>query len=82
MEEDIEHFISKICSCVKKKPAHIKPVAPFGTVTTIQPMETVSIEFLHLHYYSGGYDKKQQETKYHVLHQKGYSMTLSKMSHA
>ena len=47
MVVDIVHFVTRICSCVKKKPPYIKPVALLGTITTTQPMEIVSIDFLH-----------------------------------
>ena len=54
MGEDIVHFVTRICSCVK--PPHINPVAPFGTITTTQPMEIVSIDFFNLNQCSGGYE--------------------------
>ena len=56
MEEDIAHFVTRICSCVKKKLPHVKPVAPFGTITITQTMEIVSIDFLHLDHLSGNYE--------------------------
>ena len=56
MEEDIVHAVTRICSCVKRKRLHIKPVAPLGTITTTQPMEIVSIDFLHLDHFSGDYE--------------------------
>ena len=91
MGEDIVNFATRICSCVKKKPPHIKPVAPLGTITTTQPMEIVSIDFLHLDQCSGGCEYLVMVTdhctcytqayptrnKHHVMQQKGYSMTSS-----
>ena len=56
MKEDRVHFITRICSCVTKKPLHIKLVSPLGTITTTQPMEIVSIDFLHLDQCSDGYE--------------------------
>ena len=32
------HFFIRICSCVKDKPPHIKPVAPLGIITITHPM--------------------------------------------
>ena len=44
MEEEILHFVTIICSCVKKTPPHIKPVASLGTITSTQSVETVSTD--------------------------------------
>ena len=56
MEEDIIQFVTRIWSCFKKKPPHIRPVAPLETITTTQPMEIPSIDFLRLAQCSGAYE--------------------------
>ena len=48
MEEDIHYFITKLCSCVKKKKPHIQKVAQMQTFTSSSPLELVSVDFLHL----------------------------------
>ena len=72
MEEDIVHFIIRICSCVKKKPPHIKPVFPLGTITTTQPMEIVSIDFFHLDQCSVGCESLLMATDHFTCYTKAY----------
>ena len=49
-------FFTRICSCIKRKALHIKPVAALGTSNTTQAMEIVSIDFFCLDHCSGGYE--------------------------
>ena len=69
MEEDI---CPRICSCVKKKPLHIKPAGPLGTITTTQPMEIVSIDFFHLDQCSGSYEYLLVATYYCTRYTQAY----------
>lgn len=56
MQADIEHYVTKTCSCVKqKKPAH-ETRAPLTNIVTTQPFELVCIDFLHLDRCKGGYE--------------------------
>uniref|UniRef100_A0A8C7HDT1 Gypsy retrotransposon integrase-like protein 1 n=1 Tax=Oncorhynchus kisutch TaxID=8019 RepID=A0A8C7HDT1_ONCKI len=56
MQSDIEHYVTKTCSCVKqKKPAHATR-APLTNIVTTQPFELVCIDFLHLDRCKGGYE--------------------------
>ena len=55
MEDDITHFVTKICSCVKRKKPHIVPVAPMHTFSSAAPLEFIGLDFLHLDTCSGGY---------------------------
>ena len=55
MEKDIDHFVKKVCYCIKRKAPHILPKAPLGTITSTRPMQIVGIDFMHLDTCSGGY---------------------------
>ena len=48
MVYDVAHFISKACSCVKKKRPSKLDVAPFQCIITSAPMELICLDFLHL----------------------------------
>ena len=56
MYSDIEHFVSRVCTCLKdRRPvAHTKD--PLQPITSSAPFEIVSIDFLHLEQSSGGYE--------------------------
>lgn len=56
MEDDITHFVTKVCPCLKQKQPSLSTRAPLHTVTTSYPFELVSIDFLHLEPSSGGYE--------------------------
>ena len=56
MERYIETYISEQCSCLaSKKPARL-PRAPMQSISTSEPFELVSIDFLHLERCKGGYE--------------------------
>ena len=55
MEDNVTHFVTKICSCVKRKKPHIVPVAPMETFSSAAPLELIGLYFLHLDTGSGGY---------------------------
>ena len=73
--EDIIHFVTRICSCVKKKPPHIKPVAPIRTITTTLPMEIVRIDFLYLGHCFGGYECLLVVTEHFTWYMLAYPIT-------
>ncbi|KAL9964944.1 hypothetical protein ACROYT_G028661 [Oculina patagonica] len=56
MEDDITHFVTKVCSCLKQRQPNLSTRAPLHSVTTSYPFELVSIDFLHLEPSSGGYE--------------------------
>ena len=56
MEDDITHFVTKVCPCLKQKQPNLSTRAPLHSVTTSYPFELVSIDFLHLEPSSGGYE--------------------------
>uniref|UniRef100_A0A3P9MPA9 Gypsy retrotransposon integrase-like protein 1 n=1 Tax=Oryzias latipes TaxID=8090 RepID=A0A3P9MPA9_ORYLA len=48
MQEDVEHYVTRVCRCLKNKRPN-KPVrAPLTNIVTTYPFELVSIDFLHL----------------------------------
>ena len=55
MENDVTHFATKICSCVKRKKPHIVPVVPMHTFSSAAPLELIGLDFLRLDTCSGGY---------------------------
>ena len=56
MEDDITHFVTKVCPCLKQRQPNLSTRAPLHSVTTSYPFELVSIDFLHLEQSSGGYE--------------------------
>ena len=56
MEDHVNHFITKVCNCVKSKKPNIHHEAPMQTITTSAPLELIGIDFLHLDTCSGGYE--------------------------
>jgi len=55
MEDDITHFVTTVCPCLKQQQPNLSTRAPLHSVTTSYPFELVSIDFLHLEQSSGGY---------------------------
>jgi len=55
-EDDITHFVTKVCPCLKQRRPNLSTRAPLYSVTTSYPFELVSIDFLHLEPSSGGYE--------------------------
>lgn len=55
MREDIKHFVTKVCPCVKKKRCGRMYVAPMKSINSSAPLELISIDFLHLDHCSGNY---------------------------
>ena len=56
MEDNITHFVTKVCPCLKQRQPNLTTRAPLHSVTTSYPFELVSIDFLHLEPSSGGYE--------------------------
>ena len=56
MQQDIEHFVSKVCTCLKQKPPHHQPKAPLQLIITTESFELLCIDFLHLEKCKGGYE--------------------------
>jgi transposase InsO family protein len=56
MAADIEHYVTKVCSCLKDKPPSLKSRAPLEPIETTHPFQLVSIDYLHLERSKGGYE--------------------------
>lgn len=56
MERDINHFVTKVCHCLKQRRPNIPTRAPMQHLSSSTPFELVSIDFLHLEKSSGGYE--------------------------
>ena len=56
MHADIEHFIQKVCRCVKQRRPVFQARAPLQPIVTTCPLEMISIDFLHLERSKGGYE--------------------------
>lgn len=56
MQEDITHFVTKVCHCLKQRKQHLPTRAPMESIRTTSPFELISIDFVHLERASGGYE--------------------------
>ena len=56
MQQDIEHYVARSCSCLKQKKPSRENRAPLTNIVTTQPFELVSIDFLHVDKCAGGYE--------------------------
>ena len=54
MYHDIEHFVTKVCPCLKQRRPSFITREPLQSLTSSSPFDLVSIDFLHLEQSSGG----------------------------
>ena len=55
MYDDVTHFVTRICKCIKGKSPNTLPQAPLKTITSSSPMELIGLDFLHLDTCTGGF---------------------------
>lgn len=56
MQREIEHYVTRTCTCLIQKTPYKETRAPLTSIVTTQPFELVSIDFLHLGKCRGGYE--------------------------
>ena len=56
MYDSIEHYVTKVCQCLKSKRPAKRFQAPLHEISSTAPFEMVSIDFVHLERASGGYE--------------------------
>ena len=56
MKDDITHYVTKVCRCLKQKPPAMKQREPLQPIITTAPFQMVSVDFLHLEASTGGYE--------------------------
>ncbi|RXN20783.1 Retrovirus-related Pol poly from transposon [Labeo rohita] len=56
MSKDVEHFVTRVCECLKKKKPSRQTRAPLIPIQTTYPFRLVSIDFLHLDKCKHGYE--------------------------
>ena len=55
MKNDITHYVTKVCRCLKQKPPAVRQREPLHPIITTAPFQMVSVDFLHLEPSAGGY---------------------------
>ena len=55
MNDEVKHFVRKICKCVKDKRPVRLPQAPQKCTRSSEPLELVGLDFLHLDTCVGGF---------------------------
>ena len=56
MYHDIEHFVTKVCPCLKQHRPSFITREPLQSLTSSLPFDLVLSDFLHLEQSSGGYE--------------------------
>ncbi|KAI7789521.1 hypothetical protein IRJ41_008311 [Triplophysa rosa] len=56
MSKDVEHFVTRVCECLKKRKPNKQTRAPLLPIQTTYPFQLVSIDFLHLEKCKHGYE--------------------------
>ena len=59
MDDEIKHIVAQIFPCVKRKNPHIMRAAAIQIILTLEPLDIISMDFLHLDKSSGGYGSYQ-----------------------
>ena len=54
MQADVEHFVTKVCRCIKQRRPKFPMREPLKPIITTLPFEMVALDFVHLERSSGG----------------------------
>ena len=63
MDNQIKHFVTNICPCVKRKKPHIMKAAAMQSISTSETLEIITMDFLHLDKSSGGYQESNRHAQ-------------------
>ena len=55
MRQDITHYVTKVCPCLKSKKPPINAREPLHRIVTTPPFQMVAIDYFHLETRAGGY---------------------------
>ena len=56
MQRDIDEYIHSRCRCIKQRKPNRNQQAPLQNILTSEPLELLTVDFLHLEKGSGGYE--------------------------
>ena len=54
--DDIEHYVRRVCQCLKSRKPNREQRAPLVNIKTSEPFEIVSIDYVHLDKSKGGFE--------------------------
>ena len=54
IDDEIKPFVTQVCPCVKRKKPHLIKAAAMQSISTSEPLEITSMNFLRLSKSSGG----------------------------
>jgi hypothetical protein len=56
MRRDIEHFVTRVCHCLKNKRPTLPTREPLHPIVTTSPFQLIAVDYVHLECSSGGYE--------------------------
>jgi hypothetical protein len=56
MRRDIEHFVTRVCHCLKNKRPTLPTREPLHPIVTTSPFQLIAVDYVHLERSSGGYE--------------------------
>ena len=74
-QRDVDHYVTQVCSCLKRKRLNRPTRSPLVNIVTTHPFEMVSINFLHLESCKGGYEYILVEMEHFTRFAQAYACT-------